>query len=140
MHDQAPPWWGTILHPGQRGGTAPPEGSRPVLLKTTVRLSGIPELAAELTRAGATATGSAGAGVLWATLDPEGEDVAGRVAAVRAASERLGGSTVVLDAPPEVKAGLDSWGPVPAIDLMRRVKDEFDPTRVLAPGRFVGGL
>ena len=48
--------------------------------------------------------------------------------------------TVVLDAPPEVKAVVDSWGEVPGLDLMRRVKDEFDPTRVLAPGRYVGGL
>ena len=63
-----------------------------------------------------------------------------RTRPLRATATRLGGSAVVLDASPEVKAGLDTWGPVPAIDLMRRVKDEFDPTRVLAPGRFVGGL
>jgi len=29
---------------------------------------------------------------------------------------------------------------VPGLDLMRRVKDQFDPRRRLSPGRFVGGL
>jgi glycolate oxidase FAD binding subunit len=46
----------------------------------------------------------------------------------------------VLEAPPAVQAAVDSWGPVPAIDLMRRVKEQFDPERRLAPGRFVGGI
>ena len=139
VHDVAPPWWGVLLHPGQRGGTEPEEGSRPVLVKATARLSGIPELVAEVTRLEATANGSAGAGVLYVTV-PADETATEKVEALRAATTRLGGSAVVLDAPPETKTALDSWGPVPAIDLMRRVKDEFDPTRVLAPGRFVGGL
>ena len=39
-----------------------------------------------------------------------------------------------------VKTAVDTWGPVPAIDLMRRVKEQFDPERRLAPGRFVGGI
>jgi glycolate oxidase FAD binding subunit len=46
----------------------------------------------------------------------------------------------VLDGPPATTAALDTWGPIPAIDLMRRVKDQFDPERRLAPGRFVGGI
>ena len=50
------------------------------------------------------------------------------------------GAAVVLTAPPEVEAVVDAWGPVPAIDLMRRVKDQFDPEHRLAPGRFVGGI
>ena len=51
-----------------------------------------------------------------------------------------GGSAVVVDAPAAVKAAVDVWGPVPALDLMRRVKDQFDPDHRLAPGRFVGGI
>jgi glycolate oxidase FAD binding subunit len=47
---------------------------------------------------------------------------------------------VVLDAPADVKEQVDVWGPVRGLDLMRRVKDQFDPDRVLSPGRFVGGI
>jgi glycolate oxidase FAD binding subunit len=52
----------------------------------------------------------------------------------------LGGAVTVVDGPPEVKAAADVWGPVPALDLMRRVKEQFDPDRRLSPGRFVGGI
>jgi glycolate oxidase FAD binding subunit len=46
----------------------------------------------------------------------------------------------VVDAPAAVKKSVDVWGPVPALDLMQRVKDRFDPDRRLSPGRFVGGI
>lgn len=115
---------------------------RRTLLKVTGRLSGIPELVAAATEHGCTVTGSAGVGVLHATLpeDAPVDRVTEALTALRAASGRLGGSTVLLDAPPPVKAQVDSWGPVPGLELMRRVKAEFDPGRNLAPGRFVGGL
>ena len=59
---------------------------------------------------------------------------------LREAAPTFGGTVVVLDAPAEVKVALDVWGPVRGLDLMRRVKDQFDPHRVLSPGRFVGGI
>jgi len=64
------------------------------------------------------------------------------LAAVAAAREALPqGSVVVHAAPPEVRAGLDVWGPAPAaLALMAQVKDRLDPGRRLAPGRFVGGI
>ena len=46
----------------------------------------------------------------------------------------------MVDAPPEVLEAVDVWGPVSGLDLMRRVKEQFDPERRLAPGRFVGGI
>lgn len=52
-----------------------------------------------------------------------------------------GGSLVVLEAPPAVKARVDVWGPVGnALSLMQALKQQFDPQRVLNPGRFVGGI
>jgi glycolate oxidase FAD binding subunit len=52
------------------------------------------------------------------------------------------GSVVVERGPAVLAAGVDPWGPVPepALELMRAVKQEFDPQRTLNPGRFVGGL
>ena len=90
-------------------------------------------------------SGSAGVGVLHVVVT----GTAG--AAVKAAEATAGlrvatgqdtgaGSAVVLRAPTEVRALVDTWGPVPALELMRRVKAEFDPDHRLAPGRFVGGI
>jgi glycolate oxidase FAD binding subunit len=49
-------------------------------------------------------------------------------------------SAVVLHAPADVRAAVDLWGPVPALGLMRAVKDQFDPEHRMAPGRFAGGI
>ncbi len=53
-----------------------------------------------------------------------------------------GGGVVVQAARAALRAQLDPWGPVDAgaLGLMKALRDEFDPTRVLNPGRFVGGL
>jgi glycolate oxidase FAD binding subunit len=59
---------------------------------------------------------------------------------LRDGCRHLGGNAVVVRAPAATKAALDIWGPVPGLDLMRRVKGEFDPDRRLAPGRFVGDI
>ena len=71
---------------------------------------------------------------------PRSTSCATAVDRLRQTCTRLGGSAVVVDAPAAVKAAVDVWGPIPALDLMRRVKDQFDPDHRLAPGRFVGGI
>ncbi len=44
-------------------------------------------------------------------------------------------------AAPELRARLDVFGrPGPTLPLMRALKARFDPERILAPGRFAGGL
>lgn len=53
----------------------------------------------------------------------------------------LGGHLRVERAPLPVKRELDVWGPRPgAFELFVRVKATFDPSGVLNPGRFIGGL
>jgi glycolate oxidase FAD binding subunit len=50
-------------------------------------------------------------------------------------------NVTVLAAPPGWKAGIDIWGAMPeAIDIMRALKQQFDPGRVLNPGRFAAGI
>ncbi|MGH3343938.1 MAG: FAD-linked oxidase C-terminal domain-containing protein, partial [Carbonactinosporaceae bacterium] len=91
---------------------------------------------------GCAVRGSPAAGVLHAGIsgDAEPAAVAEIVADLRAALARHDGTAVVLRAPEALRAGVDPYGPVPALDLMRRVKDQFDPDHRLAPGRFVGGI
>ena len=76
---------------------------------------------------------SPGAGIAyWNFEDP------GAVAGVRAAVERAGGSLVLIAAPDDVKAKVGAWGkPPPTLDVMKRLKQAFDPGHVLNPGRFV---
>ena len=116
-----------------------------VVVKVAVPLTGVTAVLAAAReveqghQVGCRVQGSGGSGVLMAILSGESvEDVAPAVGRLRAAA--TGGSAVVLQAPDDVRAQVDSWGPVGGLDLMRRVKDEFDPDHRFAPGRFVGGI
>ena len=53
-----------------------------------------------------------------------------------------GATAILLDAPPDLRQQLDPWNGsgVSALDLMRRVKQRFDPTGTCNPGLFVGGI
>jgi glycolate dehydrogenase FAD-binding subunit len=108
-------------------------------LKLTFVLSGLRDVLAVTRDVGAAVRGSAGTGVVYAALDRP-DDVPAALDRLRSVCARHLGSAVVVDAPAEVKRAVDVWGPVPALDLMRRVKDQFDPEHRLAPGRFVGGI
>ena len=56
----------------------------------------------------------------------------------RSKAEASGGTLVLMAAPIEVRRELGSWGTPPAtLELMQRLKNAFDPQRVLNPGRFV---
>src|SRR5208337_2554949 len=92
-------------------------------------------------------SGPAGAGALYACLDPatSHDAVARFVAGLR---ERIGralgarGSrvgVVVLAAPPPVLEAVSAAGTIPGAALMRAVRDQFDPGHRMFPGRFVGG-
>ena len=60
---------------------------------------------------------------------------------LRTFAQETGGNVVVLKAPPEVKSRVDVWGLAEkALALMRRPNADFDPQRILNPGRFVGGI
>lgn len=59
----------------------------------------------------------------------------------RSALMAIADTVTVLSAPVTLKRGIDVWGAPPqTLDLMRSLKAEFDPKRVLNPGRFAGGL
>jgi glycolate oxidase FAD binding subunit len=92
---------------------------------------------------GALIAGCAALGTLDVLLPETAVPGAARlVERVRAAVADLGGHAIVGRAPLEVRRAVDPWGPVEpgALALMRALRDEFDPRRVLNPGRYVGGL
>ncbi len=126
-----PSWWGRL--PGNAAST---------LLKLTSEIAALPALLAAVDSCGAPATvrGSAGVGVMHAAVDGDAATIVDVVRSLRSRSAQWGGDVVVLDAPRDVKAAVDVWGPVRGLALMRRLKDEFDPGHRLAPGRFVGGI
>ncbi|MCU0541717.1 MAG: FAD-binding oxidoreductase [Oscillatoriaceae cyanobacterium Prado104] len=59
----------------------------------------------------------------------------------RQSCEAKGGFLTVLTSPIDLKQKLDIWGyNGSAIDLMRKIKHQFDPDNILSPNRFVGGI
>lgn len=73
----------------------------------------------------------------------EGSDRALRalLGPLEAEVERLTGSMVVERCGPALKKDLEVWGRAGnAIEVMRRIKQKFDPAGILNPGRFLGGL
>ncbi len=55
-------------------------------------------------------------------------------------AEQIGGALVVVGSPPG-QAAIDPWGtPPPGLDIQRRLIGQFDPGRVINPGRLPGGL
>jgi glycolate oxidase FAD binding subunit len=128
-----PAWWGRY-----------PDGE--TLLEVAIPPAALPDLAAAalplLAAANAGIRGSAGSGH-WYVGVPGGlpaERVAELVTALRAAVAGHGGAATVRVAPAGLHEQVDLWGPVPSLELMRRIKDQFDPGHRLAPGRFVGGI
>ncbi|MGH3098728.1 MAG: FAD-binding oxidoreductase [Streptosporangiales bacterium] len=141
-HARMPSWW-----------FAPAADAAGTSLRIAVAPSGVGHVIDQL---GALASkhnlvvhcrGSVGIGVLHAGLAGEADPaaVALLVQSLRRTAEEHDGTVVAEHAPADVHEelaydGTDAFGPVPALDLMRRVKDQFDPARILAPGRFVGGI
>jgi glycolate oxidase FAD binding subunit len=68
-------------------------------------------------------------------------EFAERIVAFDAMRRTALGSARYANAPTEVRERLDLWGaPPPALAASRGIKARFDPSGILAPGRFVGGL
>lgn len=80
--------------------------------------------------------------VVW--VDQGGADQAAAariVGQVRNAAHSFGGKAVIERCPTELKEQLDVWDEVgDSIDVMRRLKEQYDPRGLLNPGRFVGGI
>ncbi|NJR61868.1 MAG: FAD-binding oxidoreductase [Cyanobacteria bacterium CRU_2_1] len=60
---------------------------------------------------------------------------------IRKICQSQGGFLTVLEASPVLKKQLDVWGDVNnSLDVMKKIKQQFDPGNLLSPCRFVGGI
>jgi glycolate oxidase FAD binding subunit len=136
VSDAAPVRWGTL-----------PEGT--TIARVSFWVSALESVLGALMTAGESAgmraavTGPAGAGALYACLDPDTPvpAVARFVAALREQVAGLSagaprGSVAVLAGPPPVLAAAGAYRDVPGAALMRAVRDQFDPEQRMFPGRF----
>jgi glycolate oxidase FAD binding subunit len=134
----------------------PDSGAPGTVVRVTFWVRHLADVLDALAAAGASAavrpavSGPAGAGVLYARLDSAAaDDTAARF--VRVLRDRLEGvfaaddsglvrgGVAVLAAPTAVLAKAGPDRPVPGLDLMRAVKDQFDPGHRMFPGRFGWG-
>ncbi len=61
----------------------------------------------------------------------------GRVEMLRANAQSLGSALTIENASTTIKNRVGNWGTLaPAADLMKRVKQQLDPSDILSPGRF----
>jgi len=80
-----------------------------------------------------------GLGTIIVRLDSSDDRGAAGVDSVINMAEAKGVTWRMISAPPDLKSGRDVWGTAPAsMETMRRLKEQFDPGRVLNPGRFCG--
>jgi glycolate oxidase FAD binding subunit len=117
----------------QRAGQRSFDGA---LVRVAARPSALGEVLRAAGASGATVVGRAATGHTFVDLDP---------GALGALLGHLpdGAVPVLLDAPDELRNAVDPWGqpaPAPVHELMRRVKERFDPARACNPGVFVGGI
>ena len=128
-----------------------------VVVKVSTVPSALPAVIAAAQGLGGALVARAALGLAWIQLpgslpadapgadDSDGSarrDAADLVAMVEDLRRRLAPAPcVLLDAPTEVRAALDPWGgETGPVELMRKVKERFDPAGVCAPGLFVGGI
>jgi glycolate oxidase FAD binding subunit len=72
---------------------------------------------------------------------PESRDATVTFVGLQKRFFEIADNVLVLAAPAEWKARIDVWGATPeTIDIMRALKEQFDPGRVLNPGRFAGSI
>jgi glycolate oxidase FAD binding subunit len=102
-------------------------------LKVTHRLGGLSAALAALPT-DARIRAHVGSGVIEASVDST--DLSS-LDALRSSIGALDGQVVIASAPGAVKENLDVWGPVRGLAVMERIKDRFDPTGRMCPGRFV---
>ncbi|MBE9565405.1 MAG: FAD-binding oxidoreductase, partial [Proteobacteria bacterium] len=93
-------------------------------------------------RQGWSALGYVGDGLVYASPPPDLDPMEARthLERIRERAEQLGGFAILESGPVDLKRRFPVWGEnLPNIDLMRELKQSYDPTDTLGCGRFVLG-
>jgi glycolate oxidase FAD binding subunit len=81
------------------------------------------------------------AGTIWISLDAIAGNDHQWLSKMIPLARGHRGNVVMVTAPPAAKKGIDVWSQLPAsFSIMRDIKQQFDPSGILNPGRFVGGI
>jgi glycolate oxidase FAD binding subunit len=84
---------------------------------------------------------SPGLGAVVARLDFGNRGSAAFLADLQGVLLDIADTVTILAAPPSWKHGIDVWGRLPeGFDVMRSLREQFDPKRTINPGRFAGFL
>ncbi|MDE2822601.1 MAG: hypothetical protein OXK79_03755, partial [Chloroflexota bacterium] len=139
--------WRRIADLGWADETAPIAGIRASVLPTDIPgvLHSMQKLddSSDLRWRATTQTSQGVIDIHWLNVEGESssEHVSAAISKTVQAIQRVGGTAVVTHAPALIKETLDVWGePTSAIDTMRNLKRQYDPNRLLNPGRFMGGI
>lgn len=72
---------------------------------------------------------------------PSDEIILDIINKTRDLTHKLGGYITIEQCPVRIKSIIDVWDNVSGtVTIMRKIKDQYDPNRVLNPGRYVGGI
>ena len=117
----------------------PARVDRPLWRVSTAPTRGAEVAAMVATETDAQALFDWGGGLVWLALPPSGDAGAALICRAVAAA---GGHATLIQAPPAVRAAVEVFTPQDAglAALSKRVKDSFDPKRVLNPGRMWAGV
>jgi glycolate oxidase FAD binding subunit len=121
------------LWDAQRNGQRARADERDTIVRVSALQTDLPELLALAVRHSLPLVGRAPLGLHWLRIEEPGT-VPDLVAELRRVA-----TTVVLDAPSELRGRVDPWGARDdaLLTLMRRIKDGFDPAGACAPGVLV---
>jgi FAD/FMN-containing dehydrogenase len=88
------------------------------------------------------ALGSVEQGVVHAGAPPGSslEEVMEKLGGLRAMAASRGGFLVLAAAPSDLKRSFSVWGDAQNLDLMRKLKESYDPAGTLGCGRYLAGL
>ncbi|WP_306369913.1 FAD-binding oxidoreductase [Nocardiopsis sp. CC223A] len=128
--DALPPGWGLLPAEGTLVRLSVPPAQAPAAAARAAELGGAVDTDVRT-------TGSARTGALVVAVPPGARASAVTVLLEGLRSHSGWAATVVRAEEHLHTAGIDLWGEVPGLAVMRAVRDAMDPDRRMAPGRFV---